>query len=544
VRVLHKTLHEAVHVHDPIEPHEADCLFAFAATGLTDQMLLPVFTCGQQALEAGELSFQRDTQPVAPSSDRHASKLVRKRTKRKQSYAAAMKTSIYGSYAPSRASSHTESRFGGSRYGGSRASVSVRGAAGAKIPKMSLIYGGGESLVNSSWIGSQQGSDASTHNYASWLQGGAPSSTSPSPPSSITGTARVAVDVVERQRRADIERDLSTRDSVRRSQDELHRKNDLRLKLRSLADPAVSLEQEELMLAALGAKGQRTRLQQSRQGTRGKTPGAQQAAVSPLDSKRISAKAPVLPDETPPFRTEDYEGLASDVVLFTKGGELLVGENCFVVEQRRRQELLLDLQTRGVVQPRIQLAATPKPGDDSTSSEASPTSPNTAQQQVRSSPQPLRPRDASFPPKQGPFTGSSAFGDQLGSFESSPCLALDFEAASLVKGVVLKLPEPVAQAPQTRLTVPRKTLKKVSLPESIPNAKLERQLSALIGAPAATKSALATSQSDPALQTQHTLSGVKSSQASRRTGAESPVLPKHLVSTAATRMARHWQHAP
>ncbi|KAG6617918.1 TRAF3-interacting protein 1 isoform 1 [Phytophthora cinnamomi] len=322
---LHTTLNKVIHVHDPVDPQEADRIFSFAVSGLADQILLPIFTSGQHVLEGGGLAFQTDTQPVAPSSDRHASKLVRKRVKRrKQSYAAAVKTSIYGNYAASRASSRTESRFGGSRFGGSRASASVWGAV-SKAPRMSLIYGlghGGESLMNSSWIGSQQGSIGTTSN---WSPGAFSSTKIPSPPPSVAGTARVAVDIAELQRRADIERDLNTRESVRRAKEELSRKGDLRLKLRSLADPTVSLEMEEATLTALGAKGSRSRIQHSRQGARAKVSGA---SLSSVDTTRANAKntmaSTLAADETTTFRTEDYEGLTSDVVLFSKSGELLV----------------------------------------------------------------------------------------------------------------------------------------------------------------------------------------------------------------------------
>ncbi|KAE9122404.1 hypothetical protein PF010_g6757 [Phytophthora fragariae] len=259
VMALHTTLNKAVHLHDPIEPQEADRIFAFAVNGLADHMLLPILTSGQHVLEGRDLSFQRDSQPVAPSSDRHASKLVRKRLKRrKQGYAAAVKMSIYGNYAASRASSRTESRFGGSRFGGSRASAAIWGAVSpSKVPRMSLIYGlhsGGESLMNSSWISSQQGSTGTASNNASWLPGTLPDTKISSPPPSVAGTARVAVDFIELQRRADIERDLNTRESVRRSKDELNRKSDLRLKLRSLADPTVSLEKEEAQRRETPAK--------------------------------------------------------------------------------------------------------------------------------------------------------------------------------------------------------------------------------------------------------------------------------------------------
>ncbi|KAG7377672.1 hypothetical protein PHYPSEUDO_011160 [Phytophthora pseudosyringae] len=533
VLALHTTLHEAVHVHDPIDPHEADRLFAFAVKGLTDQLLLPILTSGQHVLEGGDLTFQRDVEPVAPGSDRHASKLIRKRIKRrKQSYAAAMKTSTHGSYAASRTSSRAESRLGGSRFGGSRASASVRLAS--RVHRMSLAFGlssGGESMLDSSWIDSQPGPTGTTNNNASWLHGEILNTKGFSPPSSVTGTARVAVDFVELQRRADIERDLSTRESVRRSNDEFHRKSDLRLKLRSLADPTVSLEEEEVLMAAAGEKGQRSRFQQSRQGTRGKTPGLPQTILSPVDGGTRQVKPSTLAtDEAETFRTEDYEGLTSDVVLFGKGGELLVSENCFVVEQKLRQELLLDLHTRGVVHPRIQVAKS-KPHEENTSGE------NMPQYQARSTPSPLQ------RPKKGFVPSASIFGAQIGSFASSPSLALDLQATPLAKGVVLKLPDaPAARAQESKTrNAPRKTSTKMPIPESLRNAKLETELSALLKAPDVGKHTLAASQSDSVLQTQKALLrdappllSVPSTQSPIMTkpppSAGSPVLPKHIHS--------------
>ncbi|EGZ22430.1 hypothetical protein PHYSODRAFT_488570 [Phytophthora sojae] len=497
-------------------------------------MLLPILTSAQDVLEGGDLRFQRDSQPVAASSDRHASKLVRKRLKRrKQSYAAAVKTSIYGNYAASRASSRTESRFGGSKFGGSRASASLWGAV-PKVPRMSLIYDlhrGGESLMNSSWIGSQQCSTGTASNNASWLPGAFSTTKSPSPPPSVAGTARVAVDFGELQQRADIERDLNTRESVRRSKDELNRKSDLRLKLRSLADPTVSLDKEEAMMTAFGARGSRSRLQHSRQGTR--------------DGKRVggtkSSKASTLAaDETTTFRTEDYEGLTSDVVLCSKSGELLVGENCFVVEQKHRREFLLDLQTRGVVQPRIQLVATPKPDEEIVPDENVPSPGH--QQPTRSSPPPLRPPGAPTSAEQLQISTPSDFDGQIGSFESSPCLALNLEATPLAKGVVIKLPDTGAAralATKTRNAPTKKSPKRAPLPESVSNAKLEKHFNALIQTPGANKPGLSTSQSDSVLQTQRALptaaplstspASAQPPQTTKPSGAGSPVLPKHIV---------------
>ncbi|KAF1786459.1 hypothetical protein GQ600_23154 [Phytophthora cactorum] len=429
-------------------------------------MLLPILTSDQHVLQDGDLPFQRDIQPVAPGIDRHASKLIKRRIKkRKQSYTAE-KT---GNYAASRASSRTESRFGGSRFGGPRVSPSVR-----KSHKMSLVFGlnGGE-FMSSSWIESQE-----SNNNSPWL----------SSSSSVANTARGTVDFIELQRRADIERDLSTCESVRRSNAEINRKSDLRIKLRSLADPTVSLEKEEAMMAALGAKGQRSHLQQSRQGTRGKTPGILPPTLSPLNGKRAGVKGLNLStldtNETMTFRTEDYKGLASDVVLFGKGGELLVSENCFVVEHKQRQELLFDLHTRGAIQPRIQLVATPKAAEEN--------SPITTKQQARSPPRPLRP----LSPSKHLVPRTSDFGDQIGSFESSPSFTFDFQAVPLSKGVVLKPPDaPLPPTVKNQNAVPQKTPKKAS----IPNVKLDKQLSVLIRTPDVSK---ASPLNDSALQTQ------------------------------------------
>ncbi|KAG6948071.1 hypothetical protein JG687_00015704 [Phytophthora cactorum] len=300
---------------------------------------------------------------------------------------------------------------------------------------MSLVFGlnGGE-FMSSSWIESQE-----SNNNSPWL----------SSSSSVANTARGTVNFIELQRRADIERDLSTRESVRRSNAEINRKSDLRIKLRSLADPTVSLEKEEAMMAALGAKGQRSHLQQSRQGARGLN-------LSTLDT-----------NETMTFRTEDYKGLASDVVLFGKGGELLVSENCFVVEHKQRQELLFDLHTRGAIQPHIQLVATPKAAEEN--------SPITTKQQARSPPRPLRP----LSPSKHLVPRTSDFGDQIGSFESSPSFTFDFQAVPLSKGVVLKPPDaPLPPTVKNQNAVPQKTPKKAS----IPNVKLDKQLNPEISA--------------------------------------------------------------
>ncbi|GMF60568.1 unnamed protein product [Phytophthora fragariaefolia] len=513
-------------------------------------MILPILTSGQHVLEGGDLSFQHDALPVASSSDRHASKLIRKRLKkRKQGYAVAVKTSIYGHYPASRASSQTESRFGGSRFGGSRASGSLWGTISPpKVSRMSLIYGlnnGSESFMSSSWMGSQQGSSGAVSNYTSWLPEGFSNAKDSSPPPSLSGTARVAVDFAEQQRRADIERDLNTRESIRRSKDEINRKSDLRLKLRSLNDPMVSLEREEATMAALVAKGSRSRIQRSRLEDRTKRLELKQPGVPSFNNGKCATSIndtksfALVVDETATFRTKDYEGLSSDVVLFSNDGKLLIGQNCFVVEQRHREELLLDLQTRGIVQPRIQLVATPKQEEKRISNENLR---GTGIDQVHSSPPPQL---SSTTAKQTQVLGTTNFDGQLGSFESSPGLALDLDATSLVKGVALKLPGSVStlgvatktrNAP-TKLSRPKQH---AVIPESASNANIETHLSTLIRARGANKPVLGISRSDSVLQTEISLLSAASlstvshtgqpPQTAKVSGASSPVLPKHIVS--------------
>ncbi|POM78976.1 TRAF3-interacting protein 1 isoform 1 [Phytophthora palmivora] len=522
VLALNTTFQQALHVHDPIDAQEADSIFAFAVKGLADRILLPIFTSNQHVIEDGDLFFECDTKPVAPKSDRHASKLIHKRIKRRKQSYGAVKTTNYGNYPPSRASSRTESRLGGSRIGGSRASISVRGARlASKKYKMSLVLGlnsGGDSILNAPWIDSRQESTETISNNTSWLQDPKFSPKGLSPPSSIAGTARRTVDFVEIQRRADIERDLHTRESDRLASDEINRKNTLRLKLRSLADPTVSLEKEEAIATFLGAKGQNSR-------TRAKTPAILNTNLSPLSGKRGGANTIPVVEETMTFRTEDYEGLTSDVVFFGRGGELLVGENCFVVEQKLRQELLLDLQTRGVVQPRIQVVATPKQSDDKISDKHSP------KQYLRSFSPPSRQRGARSPPKQKLVSSTSEFGDQIGSFDSSPSLALDLQVKPLAKGVVLKSVDSPTHASKT----PQMT-HKASIMENVPNVKLEKQLSALMRTPGVGNITLASSQSDSILHAQKVPSGDAASAPNTQgsnlikppPSAGSPVLPKHI----------------
>ncbi|KAF4148717.1 hypothetical protein GN958_ATG02073 [Phytophthora infestans] len=490
VLALHMTFNEAVHVHDPVDPNEAGRIFAYSVKGLVDQMLMPILTSVEHVLQDGDLSLQRDAKPVAPTNDRHASKLIKKRIKHRKQFFSAEKTTTYGAYAASRASSRTGSRIG-SRLGGSKVSPSAR-----KGHKMSLGFGPNSGdFMNTSWIESPE-----SNNNSPWL----------SSSSLVVNTARGAVDYVEMQRRADIERDLSTRESVRRSNDEINRKSDVRIKLRSLADPTISLEKEEAMIAALGAEAQRSRLRQSRKGTRGKAPGIPPPTLSPLSGTRVGTKganlSPLDSNETMTFRTEDYEGLSSDV------------------SHKLRQELLYDLHTRGVIQPRIKLAAIPKTEEDVKIGKHSAVT-----KQIRS---PTRLRSPLL--NHGP--NISGFNDQIGSFESSASPMFNFQGVPLAKGVALKPPDASLTQPSNGQNAAQpKAPKKNFTPESLPTTKLETNLSPLIKAPGGNKSALL---GDSSLQAQNTrptdVSLVASVQSSRTlklersVGSPVQVLPKHV----------------
>lgn len=158
-------------------------------------------------------------------------------------------------------------------------------------------------------------------------------------------TARGAVDIAEMQRRGDIERDISTREARRRLTQVIQRKGELKLKMRSMADPTISLEKE----AAIEAAG--TRSGASRLGSRAST-----RVIPPLSSLMNVGQSPTA-EEPITFRTEDYQGISSSVVLLGSGGEVLVGDNCFVVARKPRQEIHGAFSRQDRVAPRINMRA-------------------------------------------------------------------------------------------------------------------------------------------------------------------------------------------
>lgn len=233
---------------------------------------------------------------------------------------------------------------------------------------------------------------------------------------SLATTSRTPVDFHEVQRRQAISTELDARDTRQRIAREVHRKGDLKLKLRSLADPTISLEKEEAFAVA-ASKSNSLLTQHPARGTT--TPAiATRRAASPNANPRpgqqqalpITADLPIPENIT--FRQEDYDGLESDVVLLEKNGELVVGENCFVVAKKPRYEMLLDLFQKSTVNPKVHLPPSPHL-QESPSTEASialQTSLNGKEKRLRSRQSPERPPESRNAPGR---RGSTAMMNQV-----------------------------------------------------------------------------------------------------------------------------------
>jgi hypothetical protein len=190
---------------------------------------------------------------------------------------------------------------------------------------------------------------------------------------SVAGTtSRRQVDVTEIHRRNEIERDISTREARRQLTQRIQRKSELPLKLRSLADPTVSFDKQEVLAATAARGGAASRLGGRSNETRIKTP----AMGPPLSSltKSVSTASgfsntskPALDGDDPSitFRSEDYRDISSTVVLVGRGGEVLVGDNCFLVGRKPRGEIRHDLSKKATVEPRVSLLE-PLPHDHET----------------------------------------------------------------------------------------------------------------------------------------------------------------------------------
>lgn len=177
-------------------------------------------------------------------------------------------------------------------------------------------------------------------------------------------TSRRPVDAREGIRRGEIERDLTTREERRRLTQQIQRKAETPLKLRSLEDPTISLDSEEM--SRISASRGHSRIGGSRVKTPAKT--AQLSSLSkPISGFNVSslsavASSPALGgvaegDADATYRSEDYRGISSDIVILGTAGEVLVGENCYLIGRKARGEISKDLSKKANVQPRIKIAA-------------------------------------------------------------------------------------------------------------------------------------------------------------------------------------------
>uniref|UniRef100_K3WBJ6 Uncharacterized protein n=1 Tax=Globisporangium ultimum (strain ATCC 200006 / CBS 805.95 / DAOM BR144) TaxID=431595 RepID=K3WBJ6_GLOUD len=176
------------------------------------------------------------------------------------------------------------------------------------------------------------------------------------------------------QRRQEISTELDVREARQRIQGEVRRKGGVKLKLRSIADPTISLEKEERLAATTRENSRRSLF---RPLTTAETRKISSSKSSLRPEHKLASLVPsttTLPiPESLTFRQEDYDGLQSDVVVLETNGELLVGENCFLVAKKQRSELLEDLFQQSTINPRIQLPHAPQKEFEATSaSQGSP----------------------------------------------------------------------------------------------------------------------------------------------------------------------------
>lgn len=449
------------------------------------------------AQDGGDLQFPLDKEAPRQDKDKHGAVLSCKRKKESASKAMAhmgKQNATGNSRSPSHASSRAASHFGGS----TTASVlSIRHSVLAmKLTKLSFHPSPlskpsdpfhivpWDEVGDSSEVGSQTSShatNATSPKKATTDQWG---NTTTSEHSARTITSRIPFDFHEAQRREEISNDIDNRETRQRIAREVRRKGDLKLKLRSLADPTMSLEREEL-LASLA------RRVSSRGGFRLDTRGGDSgvsistpARIS-ISVRRTGSTANLVIPENNTFRKEDYDGLQSDVVMLDKNGELLVGENCFLVAKKPRQELLLDLFRKSTVEPRVQLPSSPQePLSDYVATGDEP-SPSVERQQSRKSPD--RPSISRKSPDRPSISRNSPgcrvsslavqdaiFDGQRGSFESFPRLELDPEKTPLTKGVTLKVDEAVKRKASVTRQAPSPLAKDASLSLSSPTASQQK----------------------------------------------------------------------
>lgn len=431
----------------------------------------------------GDLQFLLDLEALSQDKDKHGAVLSTKRKKESASKAMAhmgKHANGYGnSRSPSRASSRAASRFGGST---AASGLTMRHSVLAmKLAKLSFhpspfskpsdsfhIVPWDEGANNSSEAGSQNSSPGNNKSSDQWGDNTTYSARGLLSTATTTTTSRIPFDFHEAQRREEILSDIDNRETRQRIAREVRRKGELKLKLRSLADPTVSVEREEA-LAGLAKRAS------SRGGFRLDTRGEDSviSASAPATGTRVLASSVsrtgsttnlVIP-ENMTFRQEDYDGLQSDVVMLDRNGELLVGENCFLVTKKPRRELLLDLFRKSTIEPRVQLPSSlqdPPSAADTTGDESAS---SVERQPARKSPD--RPSISQKSPDRSLISRNSPgrrvlsivvqdalFDGQQGSFESFPRLELDPEKTPLMKGVTLTVDEAVKRKTSIALQTP------------------------------------------------------------------------------------------
>lgn len=366
--------------------------FATAAHGLLEGIFVVVTLTRNTRLEHdGDLHFPLDLEARAHDKDPHAAALsLKKRPNASKAVAHMMRNGPgHGnSRSPSRASSRAAPRFGDT--------ASLRSSALAlkltKLPFQSSPSSpsrvSGDAFLTVPWSErSETDSQIPRKTVSKQLSiatNGASASSAdafhgPDTPDyaalgPLAGSlSRVPFDASEMQRRDAITTDLDARERRQRVAREAQRKSDLKLKLRSIADPTVSLEREEA-LALVGARTSGSK-RMFRPQTRGDTMATTtptvktRVVVSPSTTNRTaplpqllrstrqtlrSTAAGAIPEDAT-FRQEDYDELQSEVVVLDPNGGVLVGENCFLVVKKPRTDLLLELAQKSLVEPRVSL---------------------------------------------------------------------------------------------------------------------------------------------------------------------------------------------
>ncbi|DBA04393.1 TPA: hypothetical protein N0F65_009989, partial [Lagenidium giganteum] len=434
-----------LHMSDPLDDPETalqpegHAVIHRAVSGLFDTMLPDIVLLEVDLVSSGDLVFTAELSPTPCPLDRHDTSLVAKREQRKSvpsPVADHVSSRTSPPRAPSRVSSRAHSRAG------ARSPVSTNAIRG---PVLALkvahaLNNGPESDESVSEFGdSTSTGGAVLHPVVSWHD-----SNSDSPPRSRGGGSRASarhnriddalssarfstngLDYEEQQRREAILASMAQREREAQAATKLQRRVTAKLKLRSLADPTISLEKEEAM-SGEGRRGM---------GTRG--------------AGRVVASTQEIT-----YRPEDYAGIASDLLVIDRAGGLVVGENCMVVAKKTRAALLDDLYEHSVVHPRISVPSsttTPTARGTTASIGKSQSVPElrtstASNENIQRSRRPLkREKDASnrlphpiFEGIKGSYLVHPMFEGIEGSYLPYPRIAMDPKRTPLAKGVSIK----------------------------------------------------------------------------------------------------------